>query len=676
MNIKQKIYCTYWAVAVLICIVIIISITQFISFESEVNYMTREIADQLKIVQQIRTNILSMKSSVEKYIYLQKIQDMEDAFESIRQVDMLLKTNWDVLFINNEVFGKKIQTQIKNYSEKFKNITVRFQAINYQKNRLNEFAQEVIKKFKDNILKTNNNSELLLIITNSLSTFVFSNTEIHRFFINTEKKLFNKSISYLNTIIENMETNDSKMLDSLMFDIEDFRDDFEGTSDIIFVLNKEIQETLLPLAPVILSYSENLSKDYWLQMVNSRNLLDQNANIIKKIMLSIGIMAILIELLFGHFLSKTLITEIKKIEIFTEKIASGDLSEKIENKRNDELGTLQSAINKMVAKFKHIALDVTNTSKTLMDNSKNMAVVSNRLINNSNQVSQNTNFLAESSIQMNNNVNHIASSIHEMSINVNGVSDVSKNISNDIEIVTNAIQNFLNIINSIQKHSEKGESIASQAIEMAGKSELRMNSLIKAANEIGGITKTIKRLAAKTNVIAINANIESASAGEFGKGFAVVANSIQEFAKNNKRAALDINLSISTVQDNIQQVVFFIEEITEIIQLMNKSISSMTQYVNKQAIEFNKIFSNVISVNKGTDEIDHNIKELAVTAQDISKNTHDTARYVNGVDKSIQEIISSFELVHSESKEVLNTSNGLSEISNELSQLIASLKLY
>jgi len=675
MKLKQKMHFSYFTVAFLIGLVVLISIIQFVLFENRVNYLAKDVASQIKTIQEIRTQILSMRTSVEKYIYLQKPQDINSASAIIGQIDELIKNEWEILLVQNGQLKKNIEEKFFTYKEKLNHVSIRFKAIDFQKQRLKNFSKEIMKNFQNVMLLIKDRHDKFLTCLNSMSKYVYANTNIHSFFINHDHKFLSMSIESLNNIIKDLENNYIEEFEDLKYNIEDYRDDFEGISDIIVVLDTEIDQTLFQLTPQIINHSEEIAESCWLEIEHSRNIIDRNARLTKKCQLIIGLIAISIVLFFGFLFTRKFIKEINKIVLFAKKIADGDLSETLKIKSKDELGLLLSSINSMVVNFKDLAMDVQTKSKTLYENSQKMDRISNRLSESSEQMITRTNHVAKSSDVMNSNVNHIVTSIDEIKTNVVDASDTTKEISDHSNYVTDAIKNFLSEILSIKKHAQKGDKIANQATDLAKESEIRMNNLSKAANEIGFVTKTIKRLSIKTNLIAMNANIEAASAGEYGAGFAVVAKSIQEFSGHIKKAAIDIHSRIYGVQQNTLEAVSTITQIIEIINLMSKSIDVITKSVNNQSDELNIIVSKVTSVNQGTDEITENMKDLAVSAQYVSNNTNEAAQSVFSVDKSIQELMIAFEAINTEAKEVLDSSNELSGISSDLSQLVIKFKL-
>ena len=675
MNLKQKMYIGYIAVAILIGMVVWISMMQFLSFETRVNYVTRDVADQVKIIYRICTEILLMRTSVEKYIYLQKNQDMKAASETILRLDDLLKNDWTRLFSHATHYKSDIEKKYSEYTKKFQHISVRFKAIDYQKQRLKTFSNSIMDGFKTMMVKIKDNHNQFVVCVDALSAFVHANTYIHNYLITHDESPLKESKSYLMKTQKILETDNSDGFDDLIFDVADYQDDFEGISDIIHILDKEIDLTIIPLASQIITLTQEIANNRWMEMDNSRDIIDHNARLTKKILLIIGMIAISLEILLGFILSKTIIRQITKIVEFAEKVAHGDLSKTLDVTKKDELGVLLSAINLMVTNFKGLAKNIQNKSHILFNTSNNMVLISNRLSVNSEQMTNRTQQLASNSVQMNANVNQIALSIDDISSNVEDVSNTTGNISNHIHEVTQAIQSFSESMHSIHNHAKKGVTIAGNATDLVGESETRLDKLRNAANEIGGVTNTIKRIATKTNLIALNASIEASTAGEYGKGFSVVADAIQKFSDQSKQAAEDIHSRISGVQENTQNVISIITEISDIIVLLRESIEVITESVNNQAGASNTIFSNITLVNQGIDEIACHMKELVSVAQDVSQNANDAAQSVEGVHHNIQGVNLASAASHAEAKEVLTTSNELSNMSNELSQLVSTLKI-
>ena len=319
-----------------------------------------------------------------------------------------------------------------------------------------------------------------------------------------------------------------------------------------------------------------------------------DAKILNVVVMTIAILVIS----FGIFISvlyfslqKSIIRPITNLSEIAHRLADFDLTVSVgTTERHDEIGRLMTAINKMVLKLRKIVGDVKSTGKQL----------------------------ADSSGRMTENISTVASSAEEISINVRSVSDTAEQMSQNVDAVASAIEEMSVSVNEVGKNAYKGSGISKEAVAMAEKAGETMLSLGEAASQIGEVTEVIKKIADKTNLLALNAHIEAASAGDAGKGFAVVANEIKEFARQSTHAAEDIAGRISAMQENTRDAVAVISDVSDIINNISRSSEIISVALEEQMKAANEISSNVIQANIRAVDIALSTEELAKGSNEVS----------------------------------------------------------
>lgn len=274
------------------------------------------------------------------------------------------------------------------------------------------------------------------------------------------------------------------------------------------------------------------------------------------------------------------------------RLADFDLTVSVKTDRRDEIGMLLIAINNMVSEFRKITRDVKAGGKEL----------------------------ADSSAQMTENIGTIASSAEEISANVQNISETTDQMSQNVNAVASSIEEMSASVTEVGENARQGSDIAEEAVEMAKKAGNTMKSLGEAANRIGEITEVIKKIADKTNLLALNAHIEAASAGEAGKGFAVVANEIKEFARQSAQAAEDIAKRISVMQESTEAAVTVICDVSDIINNISQTSESISFTLEEQMKAANEIASNMAQANERANNIAFSMEDLAKGANEVSMN--------------------------------------------------------
>ncbi len=203
----------------------------------------------------------------------------------------------------------------------------------------------------------------------------------------------------------------------------------------------------------------------------------------------------------------------------------------------------------------------------------------------------------------------------ETSAQSTAVSTASEEVSASIGTVSCGAQEMNSSIHHIAKTTTEAAALATQAVEMAHKTNETVSELGRSSHEIGKVIRDITDIAEQTNLLALNATIEAARAGEAGKGFAVVANEVKELAKQTASATDDISRRIEAIQRDTQMAITVISKIGEVITQVNDYSRTIAAAVEEQSATTNEIVRSVAEAAVGTTEITRNITSVAEAAR-------------------------------------------------------------
>lgn len=161
-------------------------------------------------------------------------------------------------------------------------------------------------------------------------------------------------------------------------------------------------------------------------------------------------------------------------------------------------------------------------------------------------------------------------------------------------------------ISSISDSASQASSVATQAVDLARRTDTTMRQLSQSSTDIGNVIKLITSVAEQTNLLALNATIEAARAGDAGKGFAVVANEVKELAKETNKATDEIERRISTIRsdtDNAVEAIGSINSIVSEIDDIQATISGAVQEQSKAAQAITELVSSTTVDNKTVREL-------------------------------------------------------------------------
>ena len=190
------------------------------------------------------------------------------------------------------------------------------------------------------------------------------------------------------------------------------------------------------------------------------------------------------------------------------------------------------------------------------------------------------------------------------------VAGASEEASSNMQSVATATEELSTSVEEIGRRVRDSNRIAEAAVLQAQQTDGRIGKLSRAAQEIGDVVKLITAIAEQTNLLALNATIEAARAGEAGRGFAVVASEVKSLASQTAKATDEISSHISGMQGATQESVAAIKEIGGTIAQISNIASSIASAVEQQSSATQEIARSVQNVARGTHEAAANIMQV------------------------------------------------------------------
>ncbi len=303
------------------------------------------------------------------------------------------------------------------------------------------------------------------------------------------------------------------------------------------------------------------------------------------------------------------------------KFSEGNLTVKLEIENNDEIGTLFNGFNKAVENFKNLILSI----KAAVDTTASAAI----------EISSSTEQMTSGATESTNQTSEVVQSIEQMTLTIY---ETTKNVNTVATKTRNA-----EIIATDSQHAML-ESIRgmNRIVEIVEDSSNIISDLGSSSTEIGEIIEVIEEIADQTNLLALNAAIEAARAGEQGRGFAVVADEVRKLAEKTTKATKEISEKIKDIQKDTMKAVAsmkngtteakngkvviekagdefrnIVENTKEISDLINQ-VASGSEQLNISSDEIRK---SINSISNATRESAGAIQQVAVAAEDLSNLT-------------------------------------------------------
>jgi methyl-accepting chemotaxis protein len=201
----------------------------------------------------------------------------------------------------------------------------------------------------------------------------------------------------------------------------------------------------------------------------------------------------------------------------------------------------------------------------------------------------------------------LSATAEQASRRVTAVSAATEQASANVQTVASATEELAASVGEISRQVGTSAAIASRAVAQARETDVKIQSLSQAANQIGDVVRLIGDIAGQTNLLALNATIEAARAGEAGKGFAVVASEVKNLAAQTAKATEEIGQKVGEMQSVTADSVTAIRLIGETITEMSAIASSIASAIEEQGAATQEIARNVQEAAKGTQDVSSNL---------------------------------------------------------------------
>ncbi|GFE59867.1 methyl-accepting chemotaxis protein [Geobacter sp. AOG2] len=344
------------------------------------------------------------------------------------------------------------------------------------------------------------------------------------------------------------------------------------------------------------------------------------------LILTIGALAVLSGIIFGIWMYRAIARPLSRLISTTREIASGNLNCTISAESNDEIGQVQKEMATMTGSLQNIA--------------KKIGVATDTLAGSSEELSSTARTLENSTEQQTERIEQSAAAMTEMSQTINDV-------SNNANETADTAASMRETANRGRDRMHTAVSQLNQFAETIKSSALEVETLGTQSEKITGIVALINDIADQTNLLALNAAIEAARAGEQGRGFAVVADEVRKLAARTSEATEEIVESVSSMNTGVGTAVKLIREesssVDQVVNIVNESVQSIDEIVENM------------------DKITGMIGRIAVAAQQQSATSDEISRVMNTISDVARQIKSAFVDVKQSSENLAATASDLND---------------
>jgi len=309
----------------------------------------------------------------------------------------------------------------------------------------------------------------------------------------------------------------------------------------------------------------------------------------------------------------------------------GDLTQRIAADEDDDISQIALSFNQFLEKMQRMFSNLSDVSSDLSRVSSQLGDVSKESLNAISSQQNETEQLSAAMTEM-------QTSLHEVAMNIDLTSTATKQISDDSH--------------AVKRVTEKNKNASKELLTLVSDTSAIISELEKDGDAIGGVLDVIKQIAEQTNLLALNAAIEAARAGEQGRGFAVVADEVRTLASRTQMSTEEIQTMIERLQSATKQSVSsmgksskqaiqseeFSEHTFEVLDTMDSSISNALD----MTIQIATASEQQVAVAK---DISHNISiinDLCIQSVNQVDETSNAAEQVKKLSEDISELVQQF----------------------------------
>ncbi len=296
-----------------------------------------------------------------------------------------------------------------------------------------------------------------------------------------------------------------------------------------------------------------------------------------------------------YFIYKTVIAKkLAALNSSIQDLASGssDLTQRLDDSGNDEISSLASGFNQFIENHSVFIKKIADSAQQLSDSSTEMANATIQAKNDSAEQKSQIALVATA-------VNEMAASIQEVASSTTTAEESARSAKDETTSGLQVVENNINITNTLSSEMEKAAEV--------------IQSLKSDSESIGSVLDVIRGISEQTNLLALNAAIEAARAGEHGRGFAVVADEVRTLASRTQDSTVEIQEMIERLQQGADSAVTVMDNG---IETVGKSVKQATE-TGESLRSITEAVSNISDINA---QIASAIEEQSAVAEDINQN--------------------------------------------------------
>lgn len=528
-------------------------------------------------------------------------------------------------------------------------------------NRTNGSMKEILEEEMD-----------LLIVDEKLATNMNKRTSLLRGFMLYEDETYREefeSETALSIELENtaLDLSDSKELNDLiskkvewgMLTDEALAEYDKGNTNRV---NEIMTEEALPIERELTAGFSKLADEREEEITKIGEQVIKNGDRVELVSFIMMVFVLVLSVLIAYLTSLTITKPMHVVMKRMQAISAGDLSlEPLEVTEKDETGKLSISMNKMQKTVKSVMQGIANATEELNSHSEELTQSASEVKSGSEQVAITMQELATGSETQ-------ATTASNLAVVMENFTKKVQSTNKSGEKIKESSMGVLTMTSEGKQYMEDSSRQMAKIDEIVQDAVAKMTTLDNQTQEINNLVVIIQKIADQTNLLALNAAIEAARAGEHGRGFAVVADEVRKLAEQVAVSIADITGFVEKIQTESKRV-------SDSLQTGYVEVEEGTSQIAKTGQTFNQINASVTTMVDGIKGISDNLESIKVNSEIMNSSIEEIASVSEESAAGVEQTSAASQQITSSMEEVAGSSEQLANLAENLTEMVSHFKL-